>query len=183
MRRIPRYMNPDYIILLKSLLRLPLGKADRRMPQHPEIASDRDTHRAPNDASAASYSLVPTDERPHHESPSTTQTNPLTPHNDSRAGTAELILPRNNTERIISDIWANSLGREVVSITDDFFDLGGSSLTALEIMMGMEHAFKIQLPVDILFNKRTVMALACAIDALPTVQLEAVNNGREQIEL
>jgi acyl-CoA synthetase (AMP-forming)/AMP-acid ligase II/acyl carrier protein len=100
-----------------------------------------------------------------------------------RAGNEEFISPRNNTERVISDIWANALGRKAISITDDFFDLGGSSVTALEIMMGIEDAFKVQFPVEMLFNKRTVMALACTIDALPTVQFDELNNGREQIEL
>ena len=50
-------------------------------------------------------------------------------------------------------------------------------------MIGIEDAFKVELPVEMLFNKRTVMALARTIDTLPTVHFDELNNGRERIEL
>ena len=44
-------------------------------------------------------------------------------------------LPRNDTQQIIYDIFKHVLGVEELSIDDDFFDLGGTSLSASKVTM------------------------------------------------
>ncbi|MCX5150225.1 amino acid adenylation domain-containing protein [Streptomyces sp. NBC_00320] len=46
------------------------------------------------------------------------------------AGGAEFIAPRDATERVVAEIWAEVLGVDRVGIDDSFFDLGGHSLLA-----------------------------------------------------
>ncbi|MEV7611605.1 amino acid adenylation domain-containing protein [Streptomyces sp. NPDC089799] len=45
-------------------------------------------------------------------------------------GGAEFIAPRDATERVVAEIWAEVLGVDRVGIDDGFFDLGGHSLLA-----------------------------------------------------
>ncbi len=179
-------VNRDHVNLLKSVLRLPSGKIDSRMPQRPEIAADRNIHRPSGDGRPAPYPPIATEECSHHAGPRTTHTTARIPDDRLAVEGEAFMLPRNITERAITHIWSNALGREVSSITDDFFDLGGSSITALAIIMDVEDFFNIQLPVEILFTNRTVMALAHTIDKLlsatnrysPIVPIQP--NGRRQ---
>ena len=46
-------------------------------------------------------------------------------------GTGETVAPRDENERTVAGVWAAALGRESISVRDDFFrDLGGHSLAA-----------------------------------------------------
>ncbi|MFD0269095.1 amino acid adenylation domain-containing protein [Streptomyces sp. NPDC127106] len=49
---------------------------------------------------------------------------------DRAAGGAEFAAPRDATEQVVADIWAEVLGVDRVGIDDGFFDLGGHSLLA-----------------------------------------------------
>jgi non-ribosomal peptide synthase protein (TIGR01720 family) len=42
--------------------------------------------------------------------------------------------PRNERETILADVWADLLGHERVGIHDDFFALGGDSMTAIQVV-------------------------------------------------
>ncbi|MEN8656109.1 amino acid adenylation domain-containing protein [Streptomyces sp. 21So2-11] len=48
---------------------------------------------------------------------------------------AHYVAPRNDTETIIADIWAQVLGIDQVGIHDNFFDLGGHSLLATRVVV------------------------------------------------
>lgn len=49
---------------------------------------------------------------------------------DRAVGGAEFVAPRDETERVVAEIWAEVLGVDRVGIDDGFFDLGGHSLLA-----------------------------------------------------
>ncbi|HEY0602881.1 MAG TPA: amino acid adenylation domain-containing protein [Herpetosiphonaceae bacterium] len=73
--------------------------------------------------------------------------------------------PRDATEQILADLWANVLQVEQVGIHDNFFDLGGHSLTAIQIMTEVRSTFQIELPLRNLFEHPTVASLAAHIGA------------------
>jgi thioesterase domain-containing protein/acyl carrier protein len=68
--------------------------------------------------------------------------------------------PRDDIESSIAAIWKNVLGMEHVSIFDDFFDLGGSSLLALNLFAQINKKFGKNLPLATLFEAPTVEQLA-----------------------
>ena len=68
--------------------------------------------------------------------------------------------PRNPLEEALAGIWAEAFNRERVSVLDNFFALGGHSLTALLILGRIKKTFQVTLhPADI-FDQPTVRDLA-----------------------
>lgn len=84
----------------------------------------------------------------------------------SGASGRDYVAPRTPLEKRIASAWADVLGREQVGIRDEFFDLGGHSLLAMRIMLRLGAEIGTQLPVRLVFEHRTVEALAAAIDRL-----------------
>lgn len=68
--------------------------------------------------------------------------------------------PSTGLERHIARIWAEVLGREQVSRTDNFFDLGGHSLLLLVAHARITDELGMDTPVTTLFRFPTVEALA-----------------------
>jgi len=72
--------------------------------------------------------------------------------------------PRTAAERKLTEIWADLLRRDRVSIHDSFFALGGHSLLAMQALMRVQEAFGTEMPLRTLFDKPTPAAFAEAID-------------------
>jgi len=68
--------------------------------------------------------------------------------------------PRNDVESRIAEIWQNVLSLEKVSATADFFELGGHSLLATQVMARLRETFNIDLPLRLLFERKTIAGLA-----------------------
>ncbi|MCD2155393.1 non-ribosomal peptide synthase/polyketide synthase, partial [Rhodococcus cerastii] len=75
------------------------------------------------------------------------------------------VAPVTKTEELIGRIFGDVLAVDQVSITDDFFDIGGNSLSATRVMGRVGTELSVTLPVRVLFDARTVAALAVAVDA------------------
>jgi amino acid adenylation domain-containing protein len=68
--------------------------------------------------------------------------------------------PRSDIERLLAEIWAEVLAVGPVGIHDDFFDLGGHSLTATRVISRVLKKFKLDLPVSALFAAPTIARMA-----------------------
>jgi non-ribosomal peptide synthetase component F/acyl carrier protein len=68
-------------------------------------------------------------------------------------------------EPALAAIWAEVLDVEHVAPDDDFFELGGTSLLAMQIVARATDAFGVELELDALFEAPTVAGLAQAIEA------------------
>ncbi len=73
--------------------------------------------------------------------------------------------PRGATEETIAAIWCDVLERDAVGRDEDFFDLGGDSLSTLKLMFAIEDKLGTELPVTMIFSAPTIARLAAAIDA------------------
>ncbi|MCA9954165.1 MAG: amino acid adenylation domain-containing protein, partial [Anaerolineales bacterium] len=69
-------------------------------------------------------------------------------------------LPHTAEQAQIAAIWCEVLNLEHVGIHDNFFELGGHSLLATQIVSRIRDAFKIELPIQALFELATVAELA-----------------------
>ncbi|MFE3600456.1 amino acid adenylation domain-containing protein [Streptomyces sp. NPDC059142] len=80
-------------------------------------------------------------------------------------GDRAFVAPRTPLERRIRDVWQAVLKRDQVSVTDDFFELGGNSLLAVALVSRLNADFGGAIPLQILFEAPTVERLAAALDA------------------
>lgn len=57
----------------------------------------------------------------------------------------DYVVPQNDAEKFFADIFAHLLGRSKIGATDNFFDLGGTSLLAAKIIMeAMKNGYKLE---------------------------------------
>ncbi|MFD9574170.1 AMP-binding protein [Streptomyces sp. NPDC059982] len=68
--------------------------------------------------------------------------------------------PRNDTERILTGLFADVLELDRVGIDEDFFDLGGNSLRAIRLVGLIRTELKQEVSIRKLFAARTVIGLS-----------------------
>ncbi len=68
----------------------------------------------------------------------------------------EPVAPRDEAEEAVAGIWREILGIKQLCIHDNFFDLGGHSLSGVQIMLRVQELFAMELPVKILFEAPTI---------------------------
>ncbi|WP_280503555.1 non-ribosomal peptide synthetase, partial [Nocardia farcinica] len=73
--------------------------------------------------------------------------------------------PRTPAEQIVAGIFADVLSQERVGIDDNFFDLGGNSLVATQVVARVGAAFDTRIGVRTLFETPTVAGLAARAEA------------------
>jgi amino acid adenylation domain-containing protein len=77
---------------------------------------------------------------------------------------AEPSLPQTAIEQRLTALWADALGLEHVGTEDDFLELGGDSIKAMQILNLIRKELEVSLPGAILFSVRTVAALAKEVE-------------------
>ncbi|MBO4206896.1 non-ribosomal peptide synthetase/MFS transporter [Micromonospora echinofusca] len=84
----------------------------------------------------------------------------------SREASVELVEPRTDTERMLAGMWSEVLGVPTLGIDDDFFDLGGHSMLATQVVAKIRRVNESGRAVGVmdLFQKRTIRELAAFID-------------------
>jgi amino acid adenylation domain-containing protein/FkbM family methyltransferase len=73
---------------------------------------------------------------------------------------ANYVAPTTSTERFIAAAWQQALGVEKVGTTDNLFDLGGHSLTLIQIRALLKESIGRDIPLVELFRHTTIKALA-----------------------
>ncbi|MCW5313968.1 amino acid adenylation domain-containing protein [Nostoc sp. KVJ3] len=70
------------------------------------------------------------------------------------------LAPRNQTESILVNIWQKVLQISKLGVNDNFFDLGGHSLQAMNLMALIYQELEIEIPLSIIYEKSTVAELS-----------------------
>ncbi|MCX5275199.1 amino acid adenylation domain-containing protein [Streptomyces virginiae] len=89
-----------------------------------------------------------------------------------RGDGAGRIAPRDTTELRMARLWEQTLGTAPIGVRDDFFALGGHSLKAFALMAAVRREFGVELPLNLVFRRRTVELLC---EALPEAGAAAAN--------
>ncbi|MFD5753100.1 amino acid adenylation domain-containing protein [Streptomyces sp. NPDC127033] len=79
----------------------------------------------------------------------------------------EYVAPRTETERALAAVWAEVLGVERVGVEDDFFALGGDSISSLRVTSRIRTVLGAGLTPRALFDHPTVARLAQAVRPQP----------------
>ncbi len=81
--------------------------------------------------------------------------------------------PADPIEKRLQGIFSSVLGLSSIGIGDDFFDLGGHSLTAAKVFREVNFCFNLDLPLATLFQAPTVRSLAAIIRDAGAEQMNA----------
>lgn len=73
------------------------------------------------------------------------------------------VLAGDELEQVVTSIWRELFGIEQISLEDNFFDLGGNSLLAIQLMAKLRKIFGLDLPLNNFFESPTVAGLAARI--------------------
>jgi acyl-CoA synthetase (AMP-forming)/AMP-acid ligase II len=87
--------------------------------------------------------------------------------------------PRNPTEQVLADLFAQVLNLPRVGIHDDFFDLGGHSMLATQLASRSRAVLGVDMPVRHIFDHPTVASLAEVISRLPASMAPQALNAED----
>jgi amino acid adenylation domain-containing protein len=97
--------------------------------------------------------------------------------------------PSTIVEKTIAEIWAQVLKVDRTGIHDDFFESGGHSLLAIQIVSRLRDVFQIDLPLRSLFENPTIAGLAALVAQAPEptervlAELESLSDEQAQLLL
>ncbi|MEA2148158.1 MAG: hypothetical protein QOG59_3745, partial [Solirubrobacteraceae bacterium] len=173
--------------------RIELGEIETVLARHPAIAEAVVVARQPDDggeAELAAYVIPVAEPVAAHElrahaagslpaymvplTVTTLRAFPLTPNGKvdrkalpepsrERSSERELVAARTDLERQLVGIWETQLDIHPIGVTDNFFDLGVSSITAATLFATIEHELGGRLPLGAIFRAPTVEQLAALI--------------------
>src|SRR5262249_5985652 len=83
-------------------------------------------------------------------------------HSRPALGTA-YVAPASETEIRISKVWQELLGIGQIGIHDNFFEMGGNSLMATQLLSRLRQAFSLAIPLETVFDNPTIGQLAKAL--------------------
>jgi amino acid adenylation domain-containing protein len=87
-----------------------------------------------------------------------------------------VIAPRTESERALAAIWRAVLGADEVGVHDEFFEMGGNSLRAVQILSRIRSQLGVALDLEALFAQPTIAALAAVLE-----HADGTVNGDEAI--
>jgi acyl-CoA synthetase (AMP-forming)/AMP-acid ligase II len=93
---------------------------------------------------------------------------------------AEFVAPRNSIEDILSKIWTEVLGVQQIGIHDNFFALGGDSLSAARVVSRVIAAFHVEPPLKTIFRAPTVADQSVVIEDMLLKEIEDLSEEEAQ---
>ncbi|MGV5049105.1 amino acid adenylation domain-containing protein [Rhodococcus pyridinivorans] len=147
-----------------------LGYVVGRPGREPDASSLRDAMRSVLPSYMVPSQVVVLDELPLNASGKVDRKRLPEPTFESK----EFRAPVTPVQHVVADTIAEVLGKTRVGLDDDFFELGGNSLNATQVVARIGRALDVQVPVRVLFEAPEVEVLAARVEAHTEL-------GREQL--
>lgn len=90
------------------------------------------------------------------------------------------VAPGNEMERKLAQVWQQTLHIEQVGVHDSFFELGGDSVLAAQVLTSMQKAFGIRINPQDAFKAFTIKRLATLLEEEMLRKLEAMSEEEVQ---
>ncbi|MFG1891659.1 SDR family oxidoreductase [Micromonospora sp. NPDC049051] len=84
--------------------------------------------------------------------------------------------PSTDLERALAQLWSDTVGVEQIGAEDDFFDLGGNSLFAVQLVSRIRQRFSVDVSAAQLFDSRHVRGLGQVIEAALVAKISAMSD-------
>ncbi|MCG8616270.1 MAG: KR domain-containing protein, partial [Desulfobacterales bacterium] len=95
----------------------------------------------------------------------------------------EYVAPRNETEEALAEIWSEIFSIEPISVDDNFFQLGGDSLMAIQLAARLREHFLVDVSVNNLFEEPTIADLARKIPELQQENQERIEDISQKLDM
>ncbi|MEM7530544.1 MAG: amino acid adenylation domain-containing protein [Chloroflexota bacterium] len=82
------------------------------------------------------------------------------PAPEAQLDETDLMLPRTETEELLTGIWKEILNIEHIGVHSNFFDMGFHSLLAVKAITLISEQLDLDVPLNVLFDRRSIAALA-----------------------
>jgi amino acid adenylation domain-containing protein len=92
----------------------------------------------------------------------------------------DFVAPQSPIEEGLAAIWSEALGLQHVSVTENFFALGGQSLLAMQVIMRIQERFQVNLSLNSIFESPTIQALSMQIEQLLVEKIESMSDEEVQ---
>ena len=105
------------------------------------------------------------------------------PKPELSAASSTVVPPRDELEAKLLKIWQKILKLDTFGVTDNFFDLGGHSLTAVRLMSEIKNQTGQEIPLAALFQGATVEYLAQILknnESVPETLVHQIQSGGSQ---
>jgi amino acid adenylation domain-containing protein len=86
------------------------------------------------------------------------------PDFEAAADKSNFVAPSTPTEIVLAGIWCDVLGLKQIGIHDNFFDLGGHSILAVQITSKINRSLGSHLAIPVIFQNPTIGKLAAALE-------------------
>lgn len=97
----------------------------------------------------------------------------------------KFVEPKGETERVLAEIWRETLRQEKISATASFFDIGGHSLLATRVLSEVLKRFGKKITVRSMFEHKTIRSFGTYLDGLGSETYQAIPTAArtEDLEL
>jgi acyl carrier protein len=95
----------------------------------------------------------------------------------------DYIAPRNDTEEQLARMWREVLEAERVGVEDDFFELGGDSIAATQLISRINDAFAVNLSLSAFFDSPTIAQMSLVLVQAQAGQADADEIARLLAEI
>jgi len=76
----------------------------------------------------------------------------------------EYVAPCTDLERMLAEIWGQVLRIDKIGVLDNFFDLGGHSLTGMRLVARIAESSGVQIPVHAIFQHPTILEMVQLVE-------------------
>jgi amino acid adenylation domain-containing protein len=76
----------------------------------------------------------------------------------------DFVPPRGPVESALAEIWGELLARPQIGAHDSFFERGGHSLMALQLLARVRQIFEVEVPLEHFLDEPTVARMACLVE-------------------
>lgn len=95
----------------------------------------------------------------------------------------EFVAPTNDIQRELAEIWSNLLNIKMVSIKDDFFDIGGDSLGAINLANELSEKYDITMAVKEVYDNNTIEKMAEYLSTVEKNNDNVINKNKKIVLL
>src|SRR5581483_902658 len=108
------------------------------------------------------------------------------PAPDPEQTIATTSMARTAVEEVLAEVWREVLQIPAIGIHDNFFALGGHSLSATRVVSRIQRIFKVEVPLRTIFERPTISQLAEALEmtqrpTVPTLEPELTSLPRDGV--